>query len=60
MEIPAKKVLNKMKRFLPFALLIAGAELMQASIVETISFRSMRCGGSFCVQARQWYWLGDK
>jgi hypothetical protein len=22
--------------------------------------RSMRCGGSFCVQARQWYWLGDK
>jgi hypothetical protein len=38
MEIPAKKVLNKMKRFLPFALLIAGAELMQASIVETISF----------------------
>ena len=27
-----------MKRFLPVALLIAGAELMQASIVETISF----------------------
>jgi hypothetical protein len=38
MEILAEEVLNKMKRFLPFVLLIAGAELMQASIIETISF----------------------
>ena len=38
MEIPSKKVLNKMKRFLPVVLLIASAELMQASIVEMISF----------------------
>jgi hypothetical protein len=37
-EIPAKKVLTKMRRFLLFALLIGGAELMQASIIETISF----------------------
>ena len=37
MEIPAKKVLNKMKTFLPCALLIAGAGLMQASIIESIS-----------------------
>ena len=38
MEIPAKKVLNTMKKLLLCALLIAGAGLMQASIVETISF----------------------
>jgi hypothetical protein len=37
-EIPAEKVLNKMKNFLPFVLLIAGAELTQASTIETISF----------------------
>lgn len=37
MEIPAR-VLHKMKRFLPFALLISGAGLMHASIVETIGF----------------------
>jgi hypothetical protein len=32
------KISNKMKLFLPCALVIAGAGLMQASIIETISF----------------------
>jgi hypothetical protein len=38
MEIYAYKVLNKMKILLPCALSIASAGLMQASIIETISF----------------------
>jgi hypothetical protein len=37
-EAQTEKILNKMKKFLPFVLMIAGAGMMQASIVETISF----------------------
>jgi hypothetical protein len=38
MKCRLRKVLSHMKRLLPCALLIAGAGLMQASIIETISF----------------------